>query len=201
MNRTGRGDARRWAQSIAFSSASTLTTCAPRSASCTAVSPIPPYRSHTTAPRTSPSCSTAQWRVTVPISGFTGSNAVAGKPVAGPATTRAAPSTGCHQKITRSGSGKAAASAVASRAAQGSPADSAITCRRPSRSSRSVRRASFAGKRSRRGLSSRHSVMSRKSAMWQSINGNTVPGRSYGWNPTALPRPRPPFTASDTFAR
>ena len=165
MNRTGRGDARRWAQSIAFSSASTLTTCAPRSASCTAVSPMPPYRSHTTAPRTSPSCSTAQSRAIAPISGFTCSNAVAGNPLAGPATTRAAPSTGCHQQITPSGSGTAARSAAASRAAHGSPADSAITWRRPSRSRRSVTRVSFAGSSSSRGLSSRHSAMSRKSAM------------------------------------
>src|SRR5438876_174331 len=105
MNRTGRGAARCRAQSIAFSSASTLSTCAPRSASSTAVSPIPPYRSHTTAPRTSPSCSTAQPRAIVPISRLTCSNAVAGNPVAGlppPATTRAAPSTGCHQQRTPS---------------------------------------------------------------------------------------------------
>ena len=89
MNRIGRPDARRRAHSIARSSASTLTTWAPRSASSSAVSPIPPYRSQATLPRTSPSCSTAQRRARVAISGFTCSNAVAGKPVAGPATTRA----------------------------------------------------------------------------------------------------------------
>src|SRR2546425_116683 len=68
------------AHAIAFSSTSTLTTWAARPASSHAVSPIPPYRSHTVQPRRSPSCSTAQRRGNAPISGLTRSHASAGSP-------------------------------------------------------------------------------------------------------------------------
>src|SRR5256886_11058543 len=59
----------------------------------------------------------------ISISGFTCSNDVAGKPVAGPATTRAAPSAGCHQQTTVSPCGSAARNRSAS--SHGSPLDSA----------------------------------------------------------------------------
>src|SRR5207247_97699 len=55
MARMGRSAARPRAHATACSSASTLTTCAPRPASWMAVSPMPPYRSQATAPRRSPS--------------------------------------------------------------------------------------------------------------------------------------------------